>query len=71
MSIVYPGRYTAQLDGSFVLFIIGMRVNKHSSVPTAARPPKRHASSSVPRGALSLRAARLQRQPTQPNPIHH
>jgi hypothetical protein len=27
VGIVYPGRYTAQLDGSFVVFIIGMRVN--------------------------------------------
>lgn len=24
---IFPGRYTAQLDGSFVVFLIGMRVN--------------------------------------------
>jgi hypothetical protein len=39
VSIVYPGRYTAQLDGSFVVFIIGMRVNKlwaiHKWLPVA------------------------------------
>jgi len=28
VSKVKPGRYTAQMDGSFVVFIIGMRVNK-------------------------------------------
>ncbi len=28
MSKVIPGRYTAQIDGSFVVFIIGMRINK-------------------------------------------
>lgn len=27
MSTVFPGRYTAQIDGPFVVFIIGMRVN--------------------------------------------
>jgi Domain of unknown function (DUF4188) len=28
MSAIFPGRYTAQIDGPFVVFIIGMRVNK-------------------------------------------
>ena len=28
MGAVFPGRYTAQIDGSFVVFIIGMRANK-------------------------------------------
>lgn len=28
MSKVMPGRYTAQMEGSFVVFIIGMRINK-------------------------------------------
>ncbi|MNZ54694.1 hypothetical protein D3C78_726050 [compost metagenome] len=28
MSRVIPGRYTAQMEGSFVVFIIGMRINK-------------------------------------------
>lgn len=28
MSKVIPGRYTAQMDGSFVVFMIGMRINK-------------------------------------------
>jgi hypothetical protein len=28
MSKVIPGRFTAQLEGSFVVFIIGMRINK-------------------------------------------
>lgn len=37
MSIVYPGRYTAQLDGSFVVFIIGMRVNRLRAVHDGSR----------------------------------
>ncbi|WP_019498631.1 DUF4188 domain-containing protein [Pseudanabaena sp. PCC 6802] len=28
MSRVFPGRFTAQMDESFVVFLIGMRVNK-------------------------------------------
>ena len=28
MAQVYDGRYTAQIDGDFVVFLIGMRVNK-------------------------------------------
>ena len=28
MSVIHRGRHTAQIDGSFVVFIIGMRVNK-------------------------------------------
>jgi hypothetical protein len=28
MSKVFPGRFTAQMDESFVVFLIGMRVNK-------------------------------------------
>ncbi|MCB1047784.1 MAG: DUF4188 domain-containing protein [Calditrichaeota bacterium] len=39
MSKVFPGRYTAQIDGSFVVFIVGMRVNKlwaiHKWLPVA------------------------------------
>ncbi|WP_261303125.1 DUF4188 domain-containing protein [Paenibacillus andongensis] len=39
MSKVIPGRFTAQMDGSFVVFIIGMRVNKlwalHKWLPVA------------------------------------
>ncbi len=39
MSNVLPGRYTANIEGPFVVFIIGMRVNRflafHKWVPTA------------------------------------
>ena len=28
MSQIFPGRYTADVDGDFVVFLIGMRVNK-------------------------------------------
>ncbi|MEI7969116.1 MAG: DUF4188 domain-containing protein [Betaproteobacteria bacterium] len=39
MSGVFPGRFTAQIDGPFVVFIIGMRVNRllavHKWVPVA------------------------------------
>lgn len=44
MSTVVPGRYTAQIDSSFVVFLIGMRVNTFWTVskwlPVAqAMPP--------------------------------
>ena len=39
MAKVIPGRYTAHTEGSFVVFIIGMRVNKFFAfrkwIPTA------------------------------------
>jgi len=39
MTTIYPGRFTAQIDGPFVLFLIGMRINKpwalHKWVPVA------------------------------------
>ena len=28
MAQIFPGRYTAQIEGSFVVFLIGMRVNR-------------------------------------------
>ena len=28
MATIFPGRHTAQIDGDFVVFLIGMRVNK-------------------------------------------
>ncbi len=28
MPTIFPGRFTAKYDGSFVVFIIGMRVNR-------------------------------------------
>ena len=44
MSKVIPGRYTAQMEGSFVVFIIGMRINKlwavHKWVPVMRAMPK-------------------------------
>ena len=44
MAKVYDGRYTAQIEGDFVVFLIGMRVNKfwklHKWLPVArAMPP--------------------------------
>ena len=39
MSTVFPGRFTAHIEGSFVVFIIGMRVNRllavHKWLPVA------------------------------------
>ncbi len=39
MGEVFPGRYTAAADDSFVVFIIGMRINRwwalHKWIPTA------------------------------------
>lgn len=44
MSSVFPGRYTAQTDAAFVVFLIGMRVNRFRAfsqwLPVAqAMPP--------------------------------
>jgi len=44
MAKVFPGRFTARLEGSFVVFLIGVRVNRllvpHKWIPTvAAMPP--------------------------------
>ncbi|MGN7457992.1 DUF4188 domain-containing protein [Paenibacillus pasadenensis] len=44
MTQIYPGRFTAEMEGSFVVFIIGMRINKllavHKWLPVAkAMPP--------------------------------
>ncbi len=39
MSLIFPGRFTAQVDGSCVVFVIGMRVNRlwavHRWLPVA------------------------------------
>jgi len=39
MSVVFPGRFTAVIDGPFVVFIIGMRINRllavHKWLPVA------------------------------------
>jgi len=44
MSAVIPGRHTADIEGDFVVFIIGMRVNHlwavHKWLPVAAAMPK-------------------------------
>jgi hypothetical protein len=48
MSQIFPGRFTAEIEGSFVVFIIGMRVNrllavsKWMPVVKAMRPMVEH-----------------------------
>lgn len=43
MANVFPGRFTANIEGDFVVFLIGMRVNKlfqvHKWLPTASSMP--------------------------------
>ena len=44
MAAIFPGRYAAQVEGDFVVFVIGMRINKlllvHKWLPVArAMPP--------------------------------
>ena len=44
MASIFPGRYTAQIDGQFVVFLIGMRVNRFFALRrwtrvAAAMPP--------------------------------
>ena len=44
MAKVFPGRFTAQIEGDFVVFLIGMRVNRpllvHKWLPVAAAMPR-------------------------------
>ncbi len=44
MPLVFPGRMTAEIDGDFVVFLIGMRVNRpwkiHKWWPVAMAMPK-------------------------------
>lgn len=57
-----PGRYTAQIDGDFVVFVIGMRINKlwkvHQWVPVAMAmgPMLRELLSHPEKGMLSVRS---------------
>lgn len=37
MAQIFPGRYTAQSDEAFVVFLIGMRINKLWAVPSWMR----------------------------------
>jgi hypothetical protein len=50
MSTVFRGRYTAQLNGPFVVFLIGMRVNRLRAVhrwwPVAREMPHWNSCSS-------------------------
>ena len=59
---VHPGRYTARIDGDFVVFVIGMRINKlwklHKWVPVAAAmgPMLRELFTHPEKGLLALQS---------------
>ena len=61
MAKVHPGRYTAELDGDFVVFVIGMRLNKlwkvHRWLPVfmAMGPMLRELSRRPDKGLLGVR----------------
>jgi len=44
MPAIHPGRFTAQIDGDFVVFLIGMRINRpllvHKWLPVATAMPR-------------------------------
>ena len=44
MTKIFPGRYTARIEGSFAVFLIGMRINQlwavHKWMPVAAAMPR-------------------------------
>lgn len=69
MPQVQPGRYTAQVDGEAVLFLIGMRVNRwwkvHRWVPVfLAMPPMlKELFSNPDRGLLGAQFALMPRGP--------
>lgn len=57
---IHPGRYTARLDGEFVVFVIGMRINRlwkvHRWAPVAAAmgPMLRELFTHPEKGLLSV-----------------
>lgn len=53
MAIVFPGRYTAQFGEPFVVFLIGMRINRLLAVPSWTRVA----------AAMPRMIAELKRQP--------
>ena len=61
MAKVHPGRYTAEIDGDFVVFVIGMRLNKlwkvHRWLPVfmAMGPMLRELSKRPDKGLLGVR----------------
>ena len=67
---VRPGRFTAQIEGDFVVFIIGMRVNKpwklHKWLPVAVAMPRmlRYLDKHPQDGLLGYRSAGGIRTPT-------
>ena len=70
MAKVNAGRFTADIDGDFVVFIIGMRINKlwkiHKWLPVAMAMPRmlRHLDQHPEEGLLGYRYAGLGRAPT-------
>lgn len=67
---MHPGRFTAEIEGDFVVFIIGMRVNKpwklHKWLPVAAAMPRmlRYLDKHPQDGLLGYRSAGGVRTPT-------
>lgn len=70
MARVHKGRFTADIDGDFVVFIIGMRVNKpwkvHRWLPVAAAMPRmlRYLDNNPQDGLLGYRSGGGLRTPT-------
>jgi hypothetical protein len=70
MAKVQPGRFTADVDGDFVVFLIGMRVNKpwklHKWVPVAMAMPRmlRYLDNNPQEGLLGYRMGGSPRAPT-------
>jgi hypothetical protein len=60
---VHPGRYTARIDGDFVVFVIGMRINKLWKLPKwipvarAMGPMMRELTTHPEKGLLAFEAS--------------
>ncbi len=65
MAQIFPGRYTADIEGDFVVFLIGMRINKPLKirkwwpVVTAMRPMLKAQEANPDIGVLDTRQALL------------
>ncbi len=70
MAKVVPGRFTADIDGDFVVFVIGMRVNKplklHKWLPVAMAMPRmlRWLDKHPQAGLLGFQSGGTPRSPT-------
>jgi hypothetical protein len=72
MATIHPGRYTAEIEGDFVVFLIGMRLNRpwkvHRWLPVFAAMPRmlRELARDPERGLLGAASSTWSASPAIP-----